>query len=82
MPVNLEQIDAGDYAAIRERFDALHEQRYAHHSNVRARRDYQHEAGRARAPREAFARHRFRKGRRIEPKEVRSVYLDQGQKPC
>ena len=32
VPVTVKQIEAHDHAAIRDSFDALHEQRYAHHS--------------------------------------------------
>ena len=80
VPVTVEQIEAHDYAAIRERFDALHEQRYAHHSKV--------ELVEIINVRLVALGHRVKlslpslpKGRRIEPKEVRSVYLDEGQKP-
>ena len=34
VPVSVKQLAAGDFAPIRDTFDALHEQRYAHHSSA------------------------------------------------
>jgi N-methylhydantoinase A len=81
VPVTPKQIDARDHAAIRGSFDALHEQRYAHHSdeesvemiNVRLV---------ALGHRPKLALPPVAKGRTVEPRERRSVYLDHDEKPA
>jgi N-methylhydantoinase A len=80
VPVAVEQIDARNHRAIRDSFDALHEQRYAHHSkeesveiiNVRLV---------ALGRRAKLSLPPVRKGHKVEPRERRPVFLDQGDQP-
>ena len=80
VPVTVEQIDARAHAAIRGSFDALHEQRYAHHSdeesvemiNVRLV---------ALGNRPKVALPPLPKGGAVAPKERRPVYLNHDEKP-
>jgi N-methylhydantoinase A len=77
VPVNLQQITAGDQAAIRNAFDALHEQRYAHHANDECVEIINMRLvvlGR----RAKLALPRLSRGRAIVPRERRAVYFDQG----
>jgi N-methylhydantoinase A len=77
VPTTPEQLAAGDRAAVRTAFDALHEQRYAHHA--------------ADEPAEIVNIHLVALGRRskltlpslenkqaVAPKELRPVYFDDG----
>jgi N-methylhydantoinase A len=80
VPVTVEQIDAHDHGVIRDNFDALHEQRYAHHSdeesveviNVRLV---------ALGHRPKLLLPPLPKGHAADPRERRPVYLDHDEKP-
>jgi N-methylhydantoinase A len=77
VPVSLQQITSGDHTAIRASFNALHEQRYAHHA-----KDERVEIINMRlvtlGKRAKLALPRLSSGRAGRAKRRRSVYLDQG----
>ncbi len=77
VPVSLQWISSGNHAAIRASFNALHEQRYAHHA-----KDERVEIINMRlvalAKRAKLALPRLSSGSPGAAKEQRSVYLDQG----
>jgi len=80
VPVSLQQIVSTDHAAIRASFDALHEQRYAHHA-----KDERVEIINMRlvalGRRTKLALPHLSKARTAAPKERRAVYFDQGNVP-
>lgn len=80
VPVSLEHIVSADHAAIRSAFDALHEQRYAHHA-----KDERVEIINMRlvalGRRTKLALPHVPKARAVAPKERRAVYFDEGDAP-
>jgi N-methylhydantoinase A len=80
VPVSMEQIESSDRDAIRYSFDALHEQRYAHHSTEeRVEIINMRLAGLGRRPKLAFSP--LAKRRKAVEREQRQVYFEQGDAP-